>query len=421
MKDTVVTRFLRYAAVDTQSKEDSDRFPSTEGQAVLAEMLVRELKETGVSDAEYDPVSGCVYAHIPANDGGRESRTLGFISHMDTSPETSGRNVKPRLIPDYDGGEITLNKEQGIVLSPEMYPELKNYKGRTLIVTDGTTLLGADDKAGIAEIMTMTEALMSPEAPPHGRIAVAFTPDEEIGGGIARFDLGRFGADFAYTVDGGALGELEYECFNAASAKVKVRGVNIHTGEAKGKMKNAARILAEFDSLLPEGERPEETEGYEGFFHLERIEGGVESAEAEYLIRDHDRDKFESRKALMLDIAERLNVKYGAGTVTAELKDSYRNMREKIFPENMFLIENAERCMKELGIQPKIQPIRGGTDGAFLSWKGLPCPNLCAGGHNFHGRYEYCCAESMEKIAEMLIKLSSRGVPLHPTPPQATE
>ena len=405
MKETVLTRFLRYISVDTQSKEDSGCFPSTEGQTVLARMLAEELKALGVSDAGYDPASGCVYGHIPANDG-REGKTLGFISHMDTSPETSGKNVRPRLVESYDGGDVILNEKEGIVLSPGMYPEMRDYIGRTLIVTDGTTLLGADDKAGVAEIMTMTAALMDENAPRHGRIAVAFTPDEEIGGGIARFDLARFGADYAYTVDGGALGELEYECFNAASARVRIKGVSIHTGEAKGKMKNASRIAAEFDSLLPAGERPELTEGYEGFFHLERIEGGVESAELEYLIRDHDREKFDARKALMLSAAEKLNGVYGGGTVTVELKDSYRNMREKIYPENMFLITNAERCMRELGIEPRIQPIRGGTDGAFLSWKGLPCPNLCAGGHNFHGRYEYCCKESMEKITELLIKLA---------------
>ena len=406
MKETVISRFLRYAAVDTQSSEKSDSFPSTEGQTVLARMLAEELKSFGVQDAGYDPASGCVYGHIPANNG-RAGKTLGFISHMDTSPETSGKNVRPRLVEDYDGGDIVLNEAEGIVLSPKMYPEMRDYIGKTLIVTDGTTLLGADDKAGVAEIMTMAEALTAEDAPLHGRIAIAFTPDEEIGGGIARFDLDRFGADCAYTVDGGALGELEYECFNAASARISIKGVNIHTGEAKGKMKNASRIAAEFDSLLPAEERPEHTEGYEGFFHLERIAGGVESAELEYLIRDHDREKFNARRALMLSAAEELNAKYGAGTVTAELRDSYRNMREKIYPDNMFLIENAERCMKALGIEPRIQPIRGGTDGAFLSWKGLPCPNLCAGGHNFHGRYEYCCKESMEKITQLLIMLAA--------------
>ncbi len=409
MSENVLSRFLRYAKINTQSDEDSTSFPSTGGQRVLAKLLVDELLRLGLSDAAYDEKSGCVYAHIPANDGGLNPKTLGFISHMDTSPETSGENVRPRLIADYDGGDIMLSEQLGIVLSPEMYPEMRNYVGKTLIVTDGNTLLGADDKAGVAEIMTMAERLISDGDLKHGRIAIAFTPDEEIGGGIARFDLERFGADYAYTVDGGALGELEYECFNAASAEVTVRGVNIHTGEAKGKMKNASRIALEFDSLLPAGERPELTEGYEGFFHLESIRGGVESAELEYLIRDHDREKFEQKKQLMISIAGGLNEKYGQGTVELVIKDTYRNMRDKICPDNMFLIEQAEAAMRQLGIEPKIQPIRGGTDGANLSWRGLPCPNLCAGGHNFHGRYEYCCAEPMEKITELLVKLAVSG------------
>lgn len=410
MSENVLSRFIRYAKTDTQSKEDSESFPSTGGQLTLARMLVKELLELGVSDAAFYEKSGCVYAHIPANDDGKAKHTTGFIAHLDTSPETSGKDVRPRLVPDYDGGDIILDEERKYILSPDMYPEMKDYIGKTLIVTDGHTLLGADDKAGIAEIMTMTAALMSDSSHRHGRIAIAFTPDEEIGGGIARFDLDRFGADYAYTVDGGALGELEYECFNAASAKITVRGVSIHTGEAKGKMKNASRIAMEFDSLLPSGERPELTEGYEGFFHLERFEGGVESAELEYLIRDHDRAEFDGKKLMMQDIAEKLNVRYGEDTVTVSIKDTYRNMREKIYPDNMFLITQAEQCMKELGITPKIQPIRGGTDGANLSWRGLPCPNLCAGGHNFHGRYEYCCVESMELISQLLIRLADSGM-----------
>lgn len=405
--DTVITRFLRYAAAETQSSEDSSCFPSTPGQRTLAELLVRELKESGVTDAEYDEKSGCVYAHIPANDGGARQLTLGFISHLDTSPESSGRDVRPRLVPGYDGGEVVLNEEKGIVLSPEVFPEMKAYTGQTLIVTDGTTLLGADDKAGIAEIMTMAERLLAPDAPPHGRIAIAFTPDEEIGGGIAHFDLDRFGADCAYTVDGGALGELEYECFNAASAKVHIKGVSIHTGEAKGKMLNASRAAVVFDSLLPDNERPELTEGYEGFFHLESIEGSVESCELEYLIRDHDRERFMARKQQMLSAAEQVCARFGEGCCRMEIKDTYYNMKEKIYPENMFLIDCAKECMEELGITPRIQPIRGGTDGAQLSYRGLPCPNLCAGGHNFHGIYEYCCAESMEKITGLLVRIAS--------------
>ena len=355
MNSKIFERFTRYAGIDTQSTEESGSFPSTPGQAKLAELLVSELYELGIEDAAYDPRSGCVYAHIPATAGCDGRRTTGFISHLDTSPEASGCGVKPRLVPDYDGGDITLC--EGTVLSPVQFPELRAYKGQTLIVADGTTLLGADDKAGIAEIMTAAELLMQPDAPAHGRIAIAFTPDEEIGGGISRFDLERFGADCAYTVDGGALGELEYECFNAASAKVTVTGVGIHTGEAKGKMKNAARIAGEFDALLPQDERPENTEGYEGFFHLEAVNGGVECCTLEYLIRDHDRDRFEARKQLMLDTAAALNDKYGGGTVTAELKDTYYNMREKIFPDNMFLIDNAAECMRALGIDRRSQPL----------------------------------------------------------------
>lgn len=407
MSEDIIKRFFRYVKVDTQSREDPESFPSTEGQKKLGLMLVSELREMGIADADWDDKSGCVYAHIPANDGGMAKHTLGLLAHLDTSPETSGKGVSPRLIPDYDGTDILLGEQSGAVLSAEMYPELKNYIGRTLIVADGSTLLGADDKAGIAEIMTMADRLMSDGTLKHGRIAIAFTPDEEIGGGISKFDLERFGADYAYTVDGGAIGELEYECFNAASAKINVKGVNIHTGEAKGKMKNASRIAAEFDSMLPEGERPELTDGYEGFFHLECISGTVEEARLEYLIRDHDREKFEKKKQQICGIADRLNSKYGEGTVSLEISDTYRNMREKIYPDNMFLIGNAEKCMKDLGITPVIKPIRGGTDGANLSFRGLPCPNLCAGGHNFHGRYEYCCKESMEKIAELLAALTA--------------
>ena len=408
MKENVFSRFERYARIDTQSSEESESFPSTKGQIALAELLVSELRELGIGDAAYDPAGGCVYAHIPANDGGASKRTIGFISHLDTSPETSGKNVSPRLVEDYEGGEIVLDGEKGIVLSPEVYPELLNYTGKTLIVTDGSTLLGADDKAGIAEIMTAAAELMSENAPAHGRIAIAFTPDEEIGGGISRFDLERFGADHAFTEDGGALGELEYECFNAASAKIRVSGVSIHTGEAKGKMKNASRIAMEFDGMLPAEERPELTEGYEGFFHLESMEGGVEECRLEYLIRDHDKEKFFAKKQLMFTNARALNARYGEGTVSAVVKDTYYNMKEKIYPDNMFLIDIAKECMKELGIEPKVKPIRGGTDGANLSYRGLPCPNLCAGGHNFHGRYEYCCLESMEKIVELIERIAVR-------------
>lgn len=405
MHSEVVERFLRYAAIDTQSAEDAECFPSTEKQKELARLLSRELCEMGAADVFFDEENCYVYAAIPATDGGKQPHTLGFIAHMDTSPEVSGENVRPQFVENYDGGDIVLNEEKGIVLSPTVFPELKDYIGKTLITTDGNTLLGADDKAGVAEIMTMARALLSHPEVPHGRIVVAFTPDEEVGGGVDRFDIKRFGADYAYTVDGGGIGELEFENFNAASAEISVRGVSVHTGEAKNKLKNAALIAQEFNALLPEDERPENTEGYEGFFCLMHIEGDIESASLSYLIRDHDREKFEQKKALVFACAEKLNGKYGAGTVTVKVKDSYYNMREKIEPF-MFLIENAKAAMAKLGITPRIQPIRGGTDGARLSYMELPCPNLCTGGHNFHGRYEFVCAESMEQIVELLLLLA---------------
>ncbi|MCR5541096.1 MAG: peptidase T [Ruminococcus sp.] len=402
----VIERFLRYVKIDTQSDEDAQTQPSTAKQFDLARLLYKELNEMGAKDVFLDEAHCYVYARIPANEVGKQPKTLGFISHMDTSPEASGENVKPRIIEDYDGEDITLNEEQGIVLKTSVFPEIKNYIGQSLIVTDGTTLLGADDKAGVAEIMTMAHRLLTDDSIKHGEIAIAFTPDEEIGAGTDNFDLKRFVADFAYTVDGGGIGELEYETFNAASADITVRGVNVHTGEAKNKMVNAARIAAEFDSLLPPEQKPEFTEGREGFFHLMNIEGSTESATLSYLIRDHDRTKFESKKALISKLADILNLRYGEGTVTAEVKDTYYNMREKIEPDFMFLVENVSECMKKLGIEPKIQPIRGGTDGSSLSFKGLPCPNICTGGHNYHGRYEYCCVESMEKICDLLVMLT---------------
>ncbi len=404
----VIERFLRYVKIDTQSDEDSQTHPSTAKQHVLAKLLYDELNEMGASDVFYDEENCYVYAKIPANDGGAQSKTLGFISHMDTSPETSGENVKPRIIDDYDGGDIVLNEEKEIVLKTATYPEIKAYKGQSVIVTDGTTLLGADDKAGVAEIMTMAHHLLTHPEIKHGEIAIAFTPDEEIGAGTDRFDLTRFGADYAYTVDGGGIGELEYETFNAASADISICGVNVHTGEAKNKMINAARIAAEFDSMLPPEQKPEFTEGREGFFHLMNIEGNTEHASLSYLIRDHDRAKFEEKKQTIQRVTDLLDLRYGSGTVTAVVKDTYYNMREKIEPDFMFLIDNAVECMGELGITPIIQPIRGGTDGSSLSFKGLPCPNICTGGHNYHGRYEYCCVQSMEKIVELLVKLTSK-------------
>ena len=404
----VIEKFLRYIAVDTQSSEESETFPSTEKQKNLARMLYNELREMGAADVYFNERDCFVYAKIPAADGGESAHRLGFIAHMDTSPEASGSGVKARFVENYDGGDILLNAEKNITLSPAQFPELAAYRGKTLIVTDGTTLLGADDKAGVAEIMAAAQRLLT-SGLPHGEICIAFTPDEEIGGGIDKFDIERFGADAAYTVDGGGLGELEFENFNAASARITITGLNVHTGEAKGKMVNAAQLAAEYEMLLPAAEKPEHTEGYEGFFHLLSISGDTSRAELKYLIRDHDRAKFESRKELMRRTADLLNAKYGKGRVQIEISDTYYNMREKIEPQNMFLIENAAECMKELGVQPKIQPIRGGTDGANPSFRGLPCPNLFTGGHNYHGVYEYVCAESMELAAELIVKLACKG------------
>ena len=325
---------------------------------------------------------------------------------MDTAPNLSGANVNPQLVENYDGGDIVLNEKEGIVLSPGKFPELAEYVGKTLITTDGTTLLGADDKAGVAEIMTMAEELLANPQWEHGNIAICFTPDEEVGASVDHIDLNRLGADYAYTVDGGALGELEYENFNAASVQIAVKGVNVHPGMAKNKMKNAALIAIELEQLLPGQEKPEYTEKYEGFYHMTQIQGNEEEATVSYIIRDHDRGMFEKRKTWMQSCVDFLNEKYGEDTVSLKIRDSYYNMAEKIMPENRFLIDYAAKAMEELQITPRIQPIRGGTDGARLSFMGLPCPNLCAGGHNFHGRYEYCCVESMEKIVELLKKLA---------------
>lgn len=405
--ENTVDRFLRYVSFDTQSDENSGTFPSTEKQKKFAEVLASELKQMGASDVYFDKDKCYVYAFIPANDGGAKKETLGFIAHMDTSPDMSGENVKPRVISGYDGNDIVLNSEKNIVLSVEQYPEIKNYTGQTVIVTDGTTLLGADDKAGVSEIMYMAEYLLTHPEIKHGRIAVAFTPDEEIGCGVDYFDTERFGADYAYTVDGGAIGELEYENFNAASAVVKFHGVNVHPGEAKNKMKNSMLTAMEFNGMLPVQQRPQFTEGYEGFFHLCDMSGEVEFSQLSYIVRDHDMKKFEEKKELIRNAVSFINAKYGEGTAEAEITDSYYNMRDKISPDYMFLIENAEKCMKELGIEPEVIPIRGGTDGARLSFMGVPCPNICTGGHNYHGRFEYVCAESMEKISALLVKLAA--------------
>lgn len=399
-----IENFLRYVQVDTQSDEESTTTPSTMKQHSLAELLVEELGGMDITDIHYDREHCYIYAMIPATKGCEKAPALGFIAHMDTSPAVSGNGVKPCIVEHYDGGDLVLNEAEKVIMRTEDFSELLKYKGQDLIVTDGTTLLGADDKAGIAEIMAMTEHLLTHSEIGHGKICIGFTPDEEIGRGADCFDVGLFGADYAYTVDGGALGELEYENFNAAGARLHVYGRSVHPGFAKGKMKNAILIAQEFQSLLPVFQNPMYTEKYEGFFHLDNIQGNVEEVLADYIIRDHDKVLFEQKKTLFLQTAEFLNQKYGEGTVVVDMKDSYYNMREVLEP-HMHLVENASAAMKELGIEPIISPIRGGTDGARLSFMGLPCPNLCTGGENFHGKYEYACVQSMEKVTELLIKI----------------
>ncbi|HHZ01412.1 MAG TPA: peptidase T [Tissierellia bacterium] len=393
-------RFLNYVKIDTQSIPDAETIPSSEKQKNLGKLLVEEMKSMGIEDASMDE-NGYVYGTIPAN---TEAPTIGFIAHMDTSPDMPGNNVNPQIIYNYDGGDILLNKDKNIIMNTEMFEHLLKYKGQDLIVTDGTTLLGADNKAGIAEILTMAEYFLNNPQVKHGTIKIAFTPDEEVGRGADLFKVEEFGADFAYTVDGGELGEIEYENFNAASAKVTVNGVNIHPGTAKNKMKNSLTIGMEFHHMLPVYETPENTEGYEGFSLLHQMSGNVEKTILEYIIRDHSMEKFNIKKERFLKIADYLNDKYGEGTVEIEIKDSYYNMKEKILP-HMHIIENAKKAMKNIGIQPVLVPIRGGTDGARLSYMGLPCPNLCTGGHNFHGRYEYIPIQSMEKVVELLIEI----------------
>ena len=402
-----IEKFLRYVKVDTQSCEESATTPSTMKQHDLAEMLTGELQEMGAEEIVYDRERCYVYATIPATPGCEDVPVLGFIAHMDTSPAVTDTNVKPRIVEKYDGQDIVLNEQQKIVMRVADFPELIKYKGQDLIVTDGTTLLGADDKAGVAEIMSMAEYLLKNPECRHGKIRIGFTPDEEVGCGADYFDVELFGADYAYTVDGGALGELEYENFNAAGAKLHVHGRSVHPGSAKGKMKNAILIAQEFQSLLPAFQNPMYTEKYEGFFHLDSIEGNVEEVVADYIIRDHDRELFEAKKTMFLKCADFLNQKYGEGTVIADIKDSYYNMSE-IIQSHMHLIDHASDAMRELGIEPLISPIRGGTDGARLSFMGLPCPNLCTGGENYHGRYEYACVQSMNKVTELLIKLAEK-------------
>ena len=397
----VIEDFLRYVKIDTQSDDTTGASPSTAKQHDLAGLLEKELIEIGASDVYYDKEHCYVYASIPSNSG-NDSPAIGFVSHMDTSDEVSGKNVNPRIVENYDGKDIVLSQDGKVVLSPVDFPELKNHVGEDLIVTDGTTLLGADDKAGIAEIMTMAKTLLSDPSIKHGDIKIAFTPDEEIGQGTAYFDIDRFGARYAYTVDGGKLGELEYENFNAAEGVIKVQGRSVHPGDAKNKMVNAALICYEFHSLLPVFQNPMYTEGREGFFHLTEVNGGCESATASYIIRDHDEKLFEKKKQLFKDAAEFLNRKYGEGTVSVDLHDQYYNMIEKIKP-HMHLIDNAKKVMTDLGITPIDNPIRGGTDGAALSYKGLPCPNLCTGGYNYHGKYEYASVQEMKQVVKILL------------------
>ncbi|MEA5093434.1 MAG: peptidase T [Sedimentibacter saalensis] len=392
-------RFLNYVKFDTQSVPDVEIIPSSDKQKILGQYLVEEMKSLGIKDAFMD--EHCyVYGTLEKNTD-KNTPVIGFIAHMDTSPDMPGNDIKARIIENYDGSDIVLNSEKDITMKTEMFEHLLNYVGNDLIVTDGTTLLGADNKAGIAEILSMAEYFVNNPDVEHGTIKIAFTPDEEVGSGADMFDVKGFGADFAYTVDGGELGEIEYENFNAASAKVTINGVNIHPGSAKNKMKNSILIGMEFQNMLPIHERPDSTENYEGFSHLNDMSGDVEKTHLNYIIRDHSNEKFEAKKDRFLKTADFLNSKYGEGTVIVELKDSYYNMKEKILP-HMHIIETAKQALLNIGIEPEIVPIRGGTDGARLSYMGLPCPNLCTGGHNYHGRYEYIPVQSMEKVVEML-------------------
>ena len=397
--ESVSERFLRYVSFDTQSDEFSETCPSTASQKVLGGEIVKEMLEMGISDAHMDE-NGYIYGTVP---GDPNKPVIGLIAHMDTSPDLSGADIKPRIV-SYQGGDIVLNEK--VVMQASEYDCLLEDIGKHLIVTDGTTLLGADDKAGIAEILTCAQQLLQSDAP-HATLKIAFTPDEEIGRGADLFDVAGFGADYAYTVDGGKLGELEYENFNAAGAKITFKGLNIHPGSAKDKMRNSQHIAMEFHAMLPAEQRPEHTEGYEGFFHLIDMNGSVEESQLRYIIRDHDMEKFTEKKALMEKIGAQLNEKYGAGTVTVEIADSYYNMREKIEP-CMYVVDRAKQAMEKMGITPVTVPIRGGTDGARLSFMGLPCPNLCTGGKNFHGRFEYVAIEDMERITQLLVELLSQ-------------
>ena len=402
--ENILDRFLRYVAVDTQSDPESETQPSAAKELNLLRMLKDELTAMGV-EATLDEY-GYVMARIPSNCPDKEIPAIGFIAHADTAPDASGADIRPQIIENYDGGEIPLKGVPGLSLKPSEFPEMEQYKGMTLVTTDGTTLLGADDKAGIAEIMTAVQYIVEHPEFKHGDIMIGFTPDEEIGRGVVKFDVEKFGARYAYTLDGGAVGELEYENFNAAGATVTIQGRNVHPGTAKGKMKNAILIGMELNSLLPVEQRPEYTEGYEGFFHLISFKGEVETATFSYIIRDHDMGLYEQKKAYMQKCVDFINEKYGEGTATVEIKHQYYNMRKEVEP-HYHIVEKAVKAMEMEGIVPRIQPIRGGTDGANLSFMGLPCPNIFAGGHNFHGKMEYVPVESMEKAAKVVLNIIS--------------
>lgn len=407
MKNSLLNRFLQYVQIDTQSDENSKTYPSTQKQWDLARLLEKELKAFGLDNVELDKY-GYVTATLPSNID-KKIPVIGFFAHMDTAPDISGKNVKPQVFENYDGQNIIINKESDIILSVKDFPELKNYIGQTIITASGDTLLGADDKAGIAEIMTAFEYLIKNPEIKHGTIKIAFTPDEEIGKGVDHFDVQKFGADYAYTLDGGPLGELEYENFNAASAKIKIQGRNIHPGYARGRMINAILVATEINAMLPLEQRPELTQNYEGFFHIVKFNGTVENAEIEYIIRDHGQQKFNHKKEVIKNIVALTNQKYNEKVATLELKDQYYNMREKVEPV-MHIVKNAKQAMIELGITPDVKPIRGGTDGARLSYMGLPCPNLFTGGHNYHGKYEFIPLESMEKAVQVILKIIEKSI-----------
>ncbi|BFM44176.1 peptidase T [Flavobacterium sp. CFS9] len=403
----IIDRFVSYVTIDTESDPNSKTTPSTEKQWNLANKLVEELKTIGLSDVTIDD-KAYIMATLPSNVD-HEVPTIGFVSHFDTSPDFSGANVKPQIVENYDGKDIVLNAEKNIILSPNYFKDLLQYKGQTIITTDGTTLLGADDKAGITEIVSAMEYLIQHPEIKHGKIRIGFTPDEEIGRGAHHFDVKKFGAAWAYTMDGSQIGELEYENFNAAGAKITFKGKSVHPGYAKGKMINSMLIANDFINELPKGETPQETKGYEGFFHVHHLTGSIEETVLELIIRDHNKKKFEKRKDLIAKIAKKINKKFakkfGEDIVIAEVKDQYYNMKEKVLPVK-HIVNIAEKAMKELGIKPIIKPIRGGTDGSQLSFMGLPCPNIFAGGHNFHGKYEYVPAESMQKATDVIVKIA---------------